>query len=142
MSQRLARAILENLPPERLAPNELADFEANAAAWDERAAEEVASREGANGFGFDSITPEATELALMVAHAAMGVVIESGLHAWWKHIRRHAKPVPLSAAQLRELRSRMISAIDEIGADAATTELFADAVIDALHQGGDDEEAA
>jgi hypothetical protein len=103
----------------------------------------VPSREGANGFGFDSITPEATELALTVAHAALGVVIESGLHAWWKRIRKHpGQPAPLTPAQQLELRSRMVSAISGAGADEATSELYADAVIEALQQGGEGEAAA
>ncbi|MDH6108324.1 hypothetical protein P3T36_004211 [Kitasatospora sp. MAP12-15] len=143
MSMRLARAVLEKLPPERLVPDELAGFDAHAAAWDERAAADVASREGVNGFGFDSITPEATELALMVAHAAMGVVIESGLHAWWRRLRRHPKqPAPLSSAQLLEIRSRVLSTVRRSGADAGTAELYADTVIEALKQGGEDGEAA
>ncbi|MDH6580894.1 hypothetical protein [Kitasatospora sp. MAP5-34] len=143
MSKYLARAILEQLPPDRLAPSELAGFEANAAAWETRGAEDVPGREGVNGFGFDSITPEATQLALVVAHTAMDIVVESGLRALWKRLRgRPKRPTPLTSAQLLEVRSRVLSTVRSSGASEDTATLFADAVVEALKQGEGDEEAA
>ncbi|GAA1986167.1 hypothetical protein [Kitasatospora viridis] len=139
MSKHLARAILEQLPPEWLAPDELAEFDENAATW----GEEAPSREGVNGFGFDSVTPEATALAGMLAHAVVDIVIESGLKAWWRQLRRHPeRRAPLTLGQLRELRARMIEAIVEMGADEEKAAVFADAALAALLRGGGDEEAA
>ncbi|GAA1940630.1 hypothetical protein [Kitasatospora viridis] len=142
MPKHLARAVLEKLPSDRLAPNELAGFEANAAAWEARVSGEVPDREGVNGFGFDSITPEATQLALLVAQTAMGVVVENGLRATWKRLRRRPEqPTPLTAAQLLEVRSRVVSTVRSGGASADTATVYADAVVEALRQGEGGEEA-
>lgn len=136
MLEDLARTVLEKLPPERLDPGELADFEMNAAAWHARTEREVPDRSGGYGFGLENVLPEATQLALLVSQTALGVVIEAGARGLWKRLRgRPARqPQPLTQAQLAEARTRVIVAVRGTGADAETAALYADAAVAALRQ--------
>ena len=138
----LARSVVGNLPPERLVAHELDGFDANAAAWAQRRAA-APGREGASGFGPDSLVPEATQLALMAAQAAIQVMVEGGLHSWWDRRRERrrertklvpAGAAPLSAAQAAKVHAAVVDALIDTGVSRATACLFADTIVASLNQ--------
>ena len=143
----LARSVVEGLPPERLDPRELEDFDANAAAWARELANAAPGRDGACGFGPDSVMPEATQLALMAAQSAIQVMVEGGMRGWWDRRRQRKRErlvpattaeAPLSAAQVAKVHAVVVAALVGTGVSKQTAELFAGTIITTLNQTSDE----
>lgn len=133
----LADAIHDRLSPDLLTPGERSSFRTHAAALIGKPDAAAGSHGAAADFGLDDLAPEAVQLAVIAAQAAIGVVMESTLRRVSRMVsrRKSSRTAPVESLSDKErglVHDAVIKELTAIGVSTEMAEGFAEKVLDAL----------